>query len=84
MRRALSPMHGGYPMLEYSIWGIPPGEDSETLLCEVVRGERITNKRLADAVKLEAERRGNSSVRIMALNMGGADIGAMFAATVDI
>lgn len=71
-------------MVEYSIWGIAPGDDSETLLCEVVRGERITDKRLAEAVKLEAKARGNTAVRIMALDMGRADIGAMFAATVAI
>lgn len=55
--------------VEYSIWGIPAGETHETLLCEVVRGERITSEPLAEAVKAEAERRGYTAVRIVTLRM---------------
>ena len=64
--------------MEFSIWGIPPGETLETLLCEFVRGERITDRALANAVKLEAEKRGNSKVRIMALDLASVDVAAMF------
>ena len=54
---------------EFSIWGVPPGDDAETLLCEAVRGERITERALAEAVKAEAERRGNTRVRILELDL---------------
>jgi hypothetical protein len=66
---------------EYSVWGIEPGGEFETLLCEVVRGEHITDNRLAEAVKAEAIKRGNRNVRIMALDLATVNIGAMFAAT---
>jgi hypothetical protein len=71
-------------MMEFSVWGIAPRDEFETLLCEVVRGKRITDKRLAEAVKVEAIKRGNKNVRIMELDMACADIAGMFSASAPV